>query len=384
MSKIESRVLAVDDSASDLQIIVENLKAHFSLSVAKSGIKALELAAAPNPPEVILLDVSMPGMDGYEACRKLKENPVTQEIDVIFISANDTTEEKLRGYEVGGSDYLIKPVQPEELLQKVRLTINNRQQRIAASEEKQSALNAAMTAIMEASEQSIIINFLRQSFSAVDALELAQLIIDTTASFGLSSIAQIRLADENINVSSAAGMSALERELLYRLKDSGRILQKGNRLILNFENITQIIKDLPIDDEERAGRLRDHLMLVLESANNQFRSLSLAADVRLLMQEFKSSMQSLTNQQKLQKLRSVEILDSMVENVNVEFLSCGLTEGQENSLLNIISQAVEAGLENFERGVAVDEQLAALAEQISEKLHQSIDVKEKIESVELF
>jgi len=383
MPAAKNRVLIVDDSASDIQIIVENLKPHFNISIAKSGFKALAIASGPTPPEVILLDVSMPEIDGYETCRLLKSNPETKDIDVIFVSANDTTEEKLRGYDVGACDYLIKPVQPEELLQKVRLTISNRQFRLAKGDGNQTALDAAMTAIQEAGEQSTIINFLRQSFAAADVMELAELIVDTTSSFGLSSLVQIRLANENINVSSSGTMSSLEKELLFRLKDGGRIIQHGQRLIMNFENITQIIKDLP-EDDDRAGRLRDHLMLVIESANNHCRSLALTTDIRALINEFKHSLFTIAELQRTQKLENIQILDSMVEEVNVEFLSCGLTETQESAILGIISQAVEAGLANFERGVKMDEELQTLAQRISEKIAQSIDTKERIESVELF
>ena len=383
MPQAKNRVLVVDDSAADLQIIVENLKPHFNLSVAKSGVKALDLASGENPPEVILLDVSMPELDGYETCRRLKDNPETKDIDVIFVSANDTTDEKLKGYDVGACDYLIKPVQPEELLQKVRITINARQLHRSKSEESRSAMNAAMSAIQEASEQSIIIDFLRQSYNSVDVLDLAELIVNTTSNFGLSSIAQVRMPTENINVSSSGAMSSLEKELLFRLKDGGRMFQKGNRLILNFDNITQIVKDMP-HDNEKAGRLRDHLMLVLESASHQYKTLVLSSDIRTLVHEFRSSLYSIAELQKKQKLESIHILDNMMEEVNVEFLSCGLTEKQEHAILNIISQAVEAGLANFERGVKMDEEIQNLAEKIVEKVNESIVSKEKIESVELF
>ncbi|BFM08102.1 response regulator [Halioxenophilus aromaticivorans] len=383
MPETKNRILVVDDSTSDIQLMVENLKPYFNLSVAKSGAKALEVAASPTPPDVILLDGSMPDMDGYETCQQLKSNEATKDIDVIFVSANDTTEEKLRGYDVGACDYLIKPLQPEELLQKVRLTLSNRQYRVAKGGNQQIALDAAMDAIQEASEQSIIIDFLRQSFAAADVLELAELICETTHSFGLNSLVQIRLDSENVNASSTGDMTELEKELLYKLKDGGRIIQRGNRLVLNFDNLTQIIKDLP-EDEEKAGRLRDHLMLILESADNHCNSLALTTDIRRLISEFKNSLITITELQRTQKLENIQILDNMVEEVNVEFLSCGLTDQQESAILSIISQAVEAGLANFERGVKMDEDLHQLAEQIAEKIYQSVESKEKVESIELF
>ena len=194
---------------------------------------------------------------------------------------------------------------------------------------------------------------------------------------------QIRMSNENINASSIGTMSSLEKELLFRLKDGGRIIQNGSRLVFNFDNLTQIIKDLP-EDEEKAGRLRDHLMLVLESADNQCKSLALTTEIRRLISEFRHSLITLSQMQRTQKQENIQILDKMVEQVNDEFLSCGLTEQQESSILGIISQAVEAGLANFERGVRIDEELQLLAQRIGEKINQSIESKERVESVELF
>ena len=77
--------------------------------IAKSGEEAIETALQIKP-SLILLDIMMPGIDGYETCRRLKNAEATRDIDVIFVSSHDTAEEKLAGYDAGGCDYLIKPV----------------------------------------------------------------------------------------------------------------------------------------------------------------------------------------------------------------------------------------------------------------------------------
>jgi len=121
------RVLIVDDSADDIHVLMENLKQDYAVLAASSGEKALVLASKKPQPDVILMDVMMPGMNGYETCRSLKENPETRNIDVIFVSANDSPDEKIVGYEAGGCDYLIKPVQAGELSQKIKLAIQNQE-----------------------------------------------------------------------------------------------------------------------------------------------------------------------------------------------------------------------------------------------------------------
>ena len=127
MSSDKRKILVVDDSAEDIHFLLENLKHDYAVIAATNGEKALEMASGEASPDVILMDVEMPGMNGYETCRLIKNTDATRNIDVIFVSAHDSTEEKLAGYDAGASDYLIKPVSPAELLNKVKLAIKNRE-----------------------------------------------------------------------------------------------------------------------------------------------------------------------------------------------------------------------------------------------------------------
>ena len=83
----KATILVVDDSPDEVWLMSEVLKADYRVKVANSGEKGLKIAMGGNPPDLILLDVMMPGMDGYEVCRRLKENPATAEIPVIFLTA---------------------------------------------------------------------------------------------------------------------------------------------------------------------------------------------------------------------------------------------------------------------------------------------------------
>ncbi len=103
-------ILIVDDTPTNIRVLAEALRADYRVKVATGGKTALELANKPETrPDLILLDVMMPEMDGYEVCRRLKQNPVTQNIPVIFVTAkNDVTDEE-RGLRLGAMDYIAKP-----------------------------------------------------------------------------------------------------------------------------------------------------------------------------------------------------------------------------------------------------------------------------------
>ncbi len=102
------KILIVDDAPSDLMVLGEALKAQYEVIVATNGEAALEKALS-DPPDLILLDVMMSGLDGYEVCRRLKRNPVTRAIPVVFTTAKDAEEDEVVGLAAGAVDYVVKP-----------------------------------------------------------------------------------------------------------------------------------------------------------------------------------------------------------------------------------------------------------------------------------
>jgi phosphoserine phosphatase RsbU/P len=113
------RVFLVDDEKSSLDVLVETLQGHHQLSVALDGESALK-SIAHSPPDLILLDLMMPGLDGYEVCRRLRADPATRELPVIFLSALGEAKSKARGFEAGGTDYITKPFEAVEVKARVR------------------------------------------------------------------------------------------------------------------------------------------------------------------------------------------------------------------------------------------------------------------------
>ena len=112
-----ARILVVDDEDSILQFVAYNLtKAGYEVQTARTGVEALELAG-DHPFDLVVLDIMLPGPDGYEVCRKLR---ATSDVPVLFLSARDTEFDKVVGLELGGDDYLAKPFGLQELLARVR------------------------------------------------------------------------------------------------------------------------------------------------------------------------------------------------------------------------------------------------------------------------
>jgi CheY-like chemotaxis protein/HPt (histidine-containing phosphotransfer) domain-containing protein len=136
-------ILIVDDTPANIQILVEVLKDEYTTIVATNGEKALRLAAKDPFPDMILLDIMMPGMDGYEVCTKLKADKKTLEIPVIFVTAKSETEDELKGFELGAVDYITKPVSPPRVKARVRNHLALKEAKERLSRQNEELLEAA-------------------------------------------------------------------------------------------------------------------------------------------------------------------------------------------------------------------------------------------------
>lgn len=116
----KGKILIVDDNSTNIEILEEYLEVDYELAIATSGEEALQKAPAFQP-ALILLDIMMPGIDGYEVCRRIRAHPQLRQAKIIMVSAKAMLTERLEGYAAGADDYITKPFDEEELLAKVRV-----------------------------------------------------------------------------------------------------------------------------------------------------------------------------------------------------------------------------------------------------------------------
>ena len=138
----ECRVLLVDDAKANLDILVEGLKTDHKLSVATNGDAALHVAAH-TPPDLVLLDIVMPGIDGYEVCRRLRQMPETADVPIMFLSSLEDVRNKTRGFEAGANDYLTKPFEMLEVKARVRSLLKAKAYSDAVKEQIAAELRVA-------------------------------------------------------------------------------------------------------------------------------------------------------------------------------------------------------------------------------------------------
>jgi sigma-B regulation protein RsbU (phosphoserine phosphatase) len=121
----ESRVLVVDDTETNIDVLVQTLGGEYNLSVALDGESALR-SIEKNPPDIVLLDIVMPGLDGYAVCSRIRANEAWRDIPVMFLSSLEDAQDKARGFEAGGNDYVTKPFEPLEVRARVRSLLRSK------------------------------------------------------------------------------------------------------------------------------------------------------------------------------------------------------------------------------------------------------------------
>jgi putative two-component system response regulator len=119
-------ILVVDDTSDNLSLMSGLLKDQYRVKLANSGEKALKAVQGDNPPDLILLDIMMPGMSGYEVCQVLKADPATRPIPIIFLTAMTSMEDEQKGLEFGAADYITKPISPPIVLARVKTQLENK------------------------------------------------------------------------------------------------------------------------------------------------------------------------------------------------------------------------------------------------------------------
>jgi putative two-component system response regulator len=129
MSHAEPSVLIVDDERLNIDVLVDLLKPRYRTLVATNGEQALRRASGQPAPDILLLDVMMPGMDGYEVCRRLKADPATRDIPVIFVTALSEMGDEMKGFALGAVDYITKPISPPIVEARVKAHLENKHAR---------------------------------------------------------------------------------------------------------------------------------------------------------------------------------------------------------------------------------------------------------------
>src|SRR5574343_1601542 len=364
------RVFVVDDDSVVLDMLAGVLDGLCETEVFTSAEACL--ARLPDlKPDLFLLDIQMPGMDGYALCRRLKEDWETQDIPVVFVSAHDDSETRLLCYEAGGEDFIEKPFEPAELLGKLKVAGRILADKKALREQAGYAQRTAMAAMVSMGELGIVLQFLSKSFACANANELALTVIDAMRQYDLQAAVQMRLGDEVLSLSQNGHNVSLEVSVRNHVRDSGRIFQFKSRCVFNYGRVTLMVNNMPLDDAERCGRIRDNGALLAEGADARLR----AIESDLLAQRRRDGIEkalprlygTLEGVQTNYRRNCFELTQVMIdfqETLTKAFVHLGLMEKQEEQVANMANDFMMRVVGTQDASLEIVGQLERLADDL--------------------
>jgi signal transduction histidine kinase len=268
--QLKQTVLIVDDGPENIRVLDVILRPHYEVKAALDGEKALAIARSADPPDIVLLDIAMPVMDGYEVCRVLKEDAGTAEIPVIFVTAKSGVEDERKGFDVGAVDYITKPLAPALVLARVKTHLKLQTQNIQLLDDYKQLreLEDVRDSLVH-----MIIHDLRSPLMAVlgylEMLESYEK--DNLSDRGKKYVKSARVSTETLNmmISSVLDVSRMESGSLTLALTEFDLAQVARQVLARLESLKgnrEMVLDLPerpvllVADQGLVSRVIENLL----------------------------------------------------------------------------------------------------------------------------
>jgi CheY-like chemotaxis protein len=302
------KILIVDDESMYHQIL-KALLTDYELAFAECGDEALQMAPDFQP-DLVLMDIEMPGIDGYETCRRLRLDSATSTIPILFLSSHQDLEDRLKAYGSGGNDYLAKPFDNDELTAKIGQHLAMEQAQKELANQLQSSYSIIMDLQQTSAQVQLISRFVQSGLYCHDISSLTDLFFRTIKGMNSHVVARVQNGDEVIVRSDSGAVNALESEILEMAGPLGRIYPFGtDRAIYNWEHVTLLVKQV--------GKDIDNLAILLDAFEAGIKAIN--TESRLL-----NEVKTLEARNDLIKDEISDLSSEMNSNLVATFLSMGL------------------------------------------------------------
>ncbi|SMF11790.1 Response regulators consisting of a CheY-like receiver domain and a winged-helix DNA-binding domain [Alteromonadaceae bacterium Bs31] len=378
-----NRVLIVDDDKFMQSVLRKSLADSYDIEIAGDGNAAIERADAWQP-DVILLDVEMPGRNGYEVCDYLKGQQHTAHIPIIFLSSHSSVRERMLGYEVGGDDYLVKPCEKELLVAKLNRFRDYKVEKEQLKSSFESAQKTAIEAITTSADLGKAVRFIERSYLIPNMEKLGAELMGMMRDMQLSASAMFAgRSGIHFTSSHRQQVAPLEQELLQLLHNDKRFIDFGCRTQVNYPRVALLIKNMPLEDRTRYGRLKDILPFVLGATDAKVRVVDAEAIFKRQNNELANAVdsvrQSLEGISKMLENNQQQVGDIMLalnSNLSEELGRLGLEEDQENYILDQFDDASQGINQSIKQGSTILQSMESLVyqlEHLTQHQHQIIE-----------
>ena len=373
----KARILCVDDEPVNLAIMEELLQERFDLDTSVSGEDCLQ-QVDQHRPDLILLDVNMPIVDGLDTCRHLRNNPETSDIPIIFVSALASHSELMAGYEAGGDDYITKPFSEDILQKKIEVVLNSQRQKTRLKQISDQAVEALAVNLSNTEALAEVMRFLYQSHALKDLDELAEQVLNCLRKLDLEGSLLMVDEPENRIWFSDRIDRPMERQILESLRAQDHVVSFGTRVAVNSDNASLLVRKLPVD-QERTRRLQRLLEILVEGLDVRIRALQTARllnhrqqVISRVLQAIRESLDDFGELQQNHRDRSRALMDKLATGLISSLVELELPPGKIESLGNSIESTLARSESLFDDDAQVVTKIQAIIDDLSREIEDQI------------
>jgi DNA-binding response OmpR family regulator len=278
------KVFVVDDDATTGIMVDSMLDEVADVEYFTSAAACLERLDSGFP-DLFLLDVEMPEMDGHALCRRIKAMPAGAPVPVIFLSGHDRLEDVLAGYDAGAEDYVIKPFEHIGLQRKIDNLMRIVRDKIEAQAQAKAVEEVVDVFSESLNDNAILIKYLRSLNECSEFQDVVNLTLSVLDSYHIEGAIQVRMRQVEKTFSHAGENWPMEIAVMNHVRDMGAIFEFNTRAVFNFGHMSILVINMPLTDSGLCGRIRDNLAIVAESADAKLSAIQSGADKQHLRAE---------------------------------------------------------------------------------------------------
>lgn len=390
---MNSKLFIVDDDPDNLDILVCSISdENYEITTFTDPRICLD-EIEKKPPDLIISDVNMPHMNGFELCKAVRACKNASLTPVIFLSALDDVHSVMQGYEAGGMDYLTKPYRPQELITKINKNLDNQRLLEKLNKKAKSAKQIAFEAMNDAERVNIIVRFMEDCVRLNQLEPIARKLFSILHPMGLRSSVLIFSQGQALYYSDDQLDKPLEKRLLEkvheglksRMEVSGRLYEFNGRMIISFEHLSLLIRNY---DGTKHGHLLDFLagllngvamkMFAVEEAINNATLRRQEADH--LLQQAKENIAHLHDAVASGEKHLLKVMNLLMDKLDKAIFQLNLAPNQRDLLSSMVEEAMQALVQAYTAGIDLETPLSEVLDDLQDFIIATLDPENAMHS----
>lgn len=320
---------------------------------------------------LLLMDFRETGCERLDLIENIRSRSELEQVPIAVLFGDDMESSRVKAFELGCDDYIHSSASDDEIALRCEKLIFNRIANEQLQAQVKQANELAFIAMSDTSDLGINIQFLLDVHTCNNMDELGMRLLQAVGSYGLKASLQLR-SELGVKNMDPSGMSKdLEATLLWELRNNGRYVDFGKRSVMNYEQVSLLVKNMPVDDDKKYGAVKDNIFSLLQGADARMKALeniSQVNDQQQLMKALSKRMQSMMEDidegyQGVMK-DIADVVEDMSDRINMVIQNLGLHEDQEKALEEIMNYGINKTNNIFSNGLRLDEQFKGVVKEL--------------------